>query len=497
MSEMDLKNEYKDLKDRYDLVSTILNASPVKNRCTEELEKFRTLMTKDFQEFTKGEHTMTEDAIALSDLQWVEKELKNAVNFPMLSSKNIVAVAGGFSSGKSKFINTLIRGGDVRLSTGVNPVTAIPTFVQQGDNAQITAYAPDGRQGEIPVNLFNKIDHQFIEKLGFNLKNIMPRATVSAPFKDELSELSNLCLIDTPGYDPAKNEETEEDRSTTNEALEYASAVLWFIDIDNGTLHKKDVSFLNSMNAKDETHQKKLFIVISKADRKKSQIQNVIDKVKDDLEENDIDYEGISAFSANENKEYLDEDNGKSLYDWLKEQNKNLVDTTMKIRALQEKVEGVFQKYHDSIAKDIEKIKNDKKIIDQMRISVEKRLDEKDKEVRRLQQTSTFDYYKNRKSYSSLSKYDVRDDNNDDADDDNEFDEASFYRLVDDRSSLDEKNDKEAWRICREMINCIKGIFSEMNPELLKNIQHKKFCGKCGKKLNGNEKFCPKCGEPI
>ena len=216
-------------------------------------------------------------------------------------------------------------------------------FVQQGEDARITAYAPDGRQGEIPVELFNKIDHQFIETRGVNLKSIMPYTTVTASFIENLAELTNLCLIDTPGYDPAKNEETEEDRSTTFDILESTTAILWFIDIDNGTLHKKDISFLNNINAQDDKFHKKLFIVISKADRKKSQIQNVIDRVKDDLDENDIAYEGISAFSANENKEYLDEDGGTSLFDWLKEQNKNLVDMSMKIRVLQDKVESVFQ----------------------------------------------------------------------------------------------------------------------------------------------------------
>lgn len=491
---IDFEKEYKTLCDKYKLVAAVLNARPVKNRCTEQLEKFHALMAKDFQEFTKGESTMTEDAIALSRLQEVEKELRESVSFPMLSTKNIVAVAGGFSSGKSRFINTIIRGEDVKLSTGVNPVTAIPTFVQQGESAAITAYAPDGRQGTIPVDLFNKIDHKFIEELGFNLKSIMPYTTVTAPFVEELAELDNLCLIDTPGYDPAKNEETEEDRSTTFDVLGSATAVLWFIDINNGTLHKKDVSFLNKMNEQDEEKHKKLFIVISKADIHKSQVQKVINRVKEDLEDNDIPYEGISAFSAINNKEYLDEDDGRSLFDWLREQNKNLVDTAMKIRLLKEKVEGVFQMYHDSIARDTKKMQDDKKIVEGMRLSVEKRLDEKEQELLRLQQDSTTNYYKNRGSYKNRqSDWSTQDD---DDDDDNAFDEASFYSLVNDRSSVNEKNDKEAYRICRDMLKCIDGIFSEMNPELLKNVQYnkKKFCPKCGAKLEGKYKFCPKCG---
>jgi len=490
MEENNIEEKYNALLNRYELVSAILNAKPVKNKCTVQLEKFHTLMAKDFKEFTKGESTMHEDAIALSILQQVEKELTDAVWFPMLSIKNIVAVAGGFSSGKSKFINTIIRGGNVKLSTGVNPVTAIPTFVQQGANVQITAYTPDGRQCEVPVALFNKIDHQFIEALGFNLKRIMPYSMVAASFIESLSDLTNLCLIDTPGYDPAKNEETEEDWSTSFDILKSTTAILWFVDIDNGTLHKKDISFLNNISAQDDNHHKRLFVVVSKADRKKSQIQNVIDHVKDALEENDISYEGISAFSANENKEYLDEDGGKSVFDWLKEQNKNLVDVSMKIRILQEKVESVFQMYHDSIEADIEKIESDKKIIDRMILSMEMRLDKKDQELLRLKQNIPTNYYKNKNNFNSDYESEIEKS-------DNDFDETNFYSLINDRRSLDEKNDKEAWRIAREMVGCIKGIFNELNPELLKIAAYKKFCSKCGAKLEGKYKFCPKCGNSI
>ena len=125
-----------------------------------------------------------------------------------------------------------------------------------------------------------------------------------------------------------------------------------------------------------------------------------------------------------------------------------------------------------------------------MRLFMEKRLDEKDQELLRLQQNSNTNYYRNRKNHNTSYESEIEQDNDD-------FDEASFYSLINDRTSLDEKNDKEAWRICREMVGCIKGIFNEMNPDLLKAVAYKKFCGKCGAKLEGKFKFCPKCGSSI
>ena len=496
-NDVDLKRDYNKLKfehdvlqNKFSLVSAILASKKVCNKTTEQLDKFHNLLMHDFVEgFAEKEDTMTSDATAFTKLQGVEKELTDIVNFPMLSTKNIVAVAGGFSSGKSKFLNTVIEGGEVKLSVGINPVTAIPTFLISGENPGITAYTPAGMQGEVPVELFNKIDHKFIEELGFNLKTIMPYVTVTAPFTDKLPEVDNLCIIDTPGYDPAKNELTEEDCDVTFDVLQFASSIMWFIDIDNGTLHKKDVDFLHKLN---QDKPRKLYIVVSKADRKESSIQAVIDQIKSDLEDNDISYEGISAFSANKNKEYFDEYGNTSLYNFLLEQNKNVIDTAKHIRELTGRVDEVFQKYHDSIANDLAEIAERKEKIRTLQFNYEKSLDQKDQQILNAERNSQGNYYKNRKNrvnnqWNSVSSNDKDDD----------VEDVNFMELtIDDnaRISRDESNDKEAYRICLAMNKCIEAIFAELNPESLKKAKYKKFCEKCGTKLTGEFKFCPKCG---
>ena len=49
--------------------------------------------------------------------------------YTILYKKSSVAVGGGCSSGKSSFINSLINDKKVKLPEGINPTTAIPTYV--------------------------------------------------------------------------------------------------------------------------------------------------------------------------------------------------------------------------------------------------------------------------------------------------------------------------------------------------------------------------------
>ena len=96
-----LQGDYAVLRDKFSLISSVLCSKKVETKTGEYLKSFQKLLNEDFAEkFSAKEDTMTSDAMALLKLQEVEKELTEIVNFPMLSTKNIVAVAGGFSSGK-------------------------------------------------------------------------------------------------------------------------------------------------------------------------------------------------------------------------------------------------------------------------------------------------------------------------------------------------------------------------------------------------------------
>lgn len=67
----------------------------------------------------------------MNNINEILYEIREIINFDFLNFKNIIAVGGGFSSGKSSFLNQLIK--DVKLPVDVNPSTAIPTYIFNSD----------------------------------------------------------------------------------------------------------------------------------------------------------------------------------------------------------------------------------------------------------------------------------------------------------------------------------------------------------------------------
>src|SRR5690606_12197606 len=90
------------------------------------------------------EASLTDDAGALLELQAIHRELELVVDFPSARDKTLVAIAGGFSSGKSRFINSFIQTDEVKLAVGMNPVTVVPSYVVCGAQPGVRGYSANG-----------------------------------------------------------------------------------------------------------------------------------------------------------------------------------------------------------------------------------------------------------------------------------------------------------------------------------------------------------------
>ncbi|GAA8439345.1 hypothetical protein HpNP55_12500 [Helicobacter pylori] len=161
------------LKERYDLIARILNA----NMKNEGLEEYQSVLDNEFLKFASGVDSLKEKEIALLVLQEIKKELQLVASYPSLFHKNMVAVGGEFSAGKSTFLNQLL-GLKLKLPENINPTTAIPTYCLKGKKEVLMGFSQNGGMVELPHLTF---DHQFLESLGFNLKEIMPLMLLSAP----------------------------------------------------------------------------------------------------------------------------------------------------------------------------------------------------------------------------------------------------------------------------------------------------------------------------
>ncbi|WP_305872278.1 dynamin-like GTPase family protein [Helicobacter pylori] len=330
------------LKERYDLIARILNAK-MEN---EGLEEYQQILDNEFLEFASGVDSLKEKEIALLMLQEIQKELQLVASYPSLFQKTMVAVGGGFSAGKSTFLNQLL-GLKLKLPEDTLPTTAIPTYCLKGKKEVLMGFSQNGGMVELPNLAF---DHQFLKSLGFNLKEIMPFMLLSAPSVP----FEFLCFIDTPGYNPGNQGYTGGDKEASKESLKHAKHILWLISCERGGIESDDLEFLQELYEEG----KQVFIVLSRADRRtKSQLEEVAIKIKETLKDNGIEFLGICAYSATRYQEYKEFSEKSHVFNSLEEFLMKLNQRSEKQNEILESLYEVHSMYEKAIKQDANRFK--------------------------------------------------------------------------------------------------------------------------------------------
>ncbi len=271
------------LKNSHDLIVRVLNAR-IEN---EGLEEYQRILDNEFLAFS-NEVEFKEQAVALRTLQELGNELQLVASYPSLFQKSMVAVGGGFSAGKSSFLNHLL-GLKLKLPENSTPTTAIPTYCLKGEREVLMGRSQNGGVVELPDFSF---DHKTLNAFGFDLKSIMPFMILSSP----TMLFKHLCFIDTPGYDAPNQGYTGGDRQASEEYLANAKSILWVMDCDRGSIQDNDLNYLQELY---EEHGKQVFIVLNKADLKiTSQLETIAVQTKETLENNGIEFLGIGVYSS-------------------------------------------------------------------------------------------------------------------------------------------------------------------------------------------------------
>ncbi|OOP98257.1 acyl carrier protein [Helicobacter pylori] len=344
------------LEERYDLIARILNAKT----SNEGLEEYQSVLDNEFLEFASGVDSLKEKEIALLTLQEIQKELQLVASYPSLFQKTIVAVGGGFSAGKSTFLNNLL-GLKLKLPEDMNPTTAIPTYCLKGKREVLMGFSQNGGMVELPNLAFN---HQFLKSLGFNLKEIMPFMLLSAPSVP----FEFLCFIDTPGFNPANQGYTGGDKEASKESLKHAKHILWLISCESGGIGSDDLEFLQELY---EEEGKQVFIVLSRADRRaKSQLEEVAKKIKETLENNGIEFLGICAYSATRYQEYKEFSEKSKVFDSLEEFLMKLNQRSEKQNEILGYLYEVHRMYERAIKQDANRFKRYQKALHSVKLDL-------------------------------------------------------------------------------------------------------------------------------
>ncbi|PDW80435.1 ATPase [Helicobacter pylori] len=344
------------LEERYDLIARILNAKT----SNEGLEEYQSVLDNEFLEFASGVDSLKEKEIALLTLQEIKKELQLVASYPSLFQKTIVAVGGGFSAGKSTFLNNLL-GLKLKLPEDIDPTTAIPTYCLKGKKEVLMGFSQNGGMVELPHLAFN---HQFLKSLGFNLKEIMPFMLLSAPSVP----FEFLCFIDTPGYNPGNQGYTGGDKEASKESLKHAKHILWLISCERGGIESDDLEFLQELY---EEEGKQVFIVLSRADRRtKSQLEEVAKQIKETLEDNGIEFLGICAYSATRYQEYKEFSEKSKVFNSLEEFLMKLNQRSEKQNEILGYLYEVHSMYEKAIKQDANRFKRYQKALHSVKLDL-------------------------------------------------------------------------------------------------------------------------------
>ena len=176
----------------------------------------------------------------------------------ILFSSLKIAVAGGFSAGKSSLLNSLTKIGDL-LPTGVEPVSVVNTYINCRN--QVPKLNVNGINLKDELVLLNDevlacIQHSSKSKT--YVASVLKKIVIDVPSETYLNKIT---FVDTPGYNNSTST-SDSDKNTAEDALEECDAIFWCIDIESGTITKKDLEMLKPYK------EKPIVIFYTKMDKK-------------------------------------------------------------------------------------------------------------------------------------------------------------------------------------------------------------------------------------
>jgi len=244
------------------------------------------------------------------DFKQEYERFKEFILFDKLIGRNVVALGGGFSSGKSSFLNSVL--GKDLLPSDITPSTSVPAYlihdnesVVYGINTFDSRIVMQPEEVTMIAHGFGKDDEDGAEvTLGHLLQSLFI-ASKNQPFQ-------HLALLDTPGYSKAESSgySKKTDEKIARTQLNSANFILWFVPADAGTITNSDIEFLRSLNPAIQK-----LVIVNKADKLlPEELNEVVDKIRDTLQMKGIHVVDVLTDSAEE-PEYYDRE---KILDYLK-----------------------------------------------------------------------------------------------------------------------------------------------------------------------------------
>ena len=242
------------------------------------------------------------------------ERFKTFILYDKLIGKNVVALGGGFSSGKSTFLNSMM---DCEIMpSDITPSTSVPAYLIYGDKEEVYAIntfeSKIAMQTEDVMLLSHGFGRNDSSEQEITLGHLLSNMFISTPNQ----RFRNLVMLDTPGYSKAETAgySARTDAKIAHTQLNSANFILWFVQADEGTVKDSDIKFIKSLH---ETIPK--LIIVNKADNvQPDEIGIVVEKIKDTLNMKGIKYVDVLTYSSEFPEDYQRDEIIEYLEQWNK-----------------------------------------------------------------------------------------------------------------------------------------------------------------------------------
>ena len=199
---------YEKLLGSFGLLCNIIRQNAGGNSFKVDLSKLEEIIHKKIPDTLKK--NAPEDFYELyMDFKSEYERFRDFILYDKLIGKNIIALGGGFSSGKSSFLNELM--GKQVLPSDIDPSTSVPTYIVKGGKHEVIGVNVFDAKIRMQPRDIKKVAHGFGEvededgekvteavTLGHVLENIF--------FSTPLHQYDNIAFLDTPGYSKPDSE---------------------------------------------------------------------------------------------------------------------------------------------------------------------------------------------------------------------------------------------------------------------------------------------------
>ena len=285
-------------KEQFSLLKKLVVLQTEQSDLIEEAQKIRKIIKTDLPDALESEAPPDLPALCF-DLEEVYEQFEDFLVFQDLIGKNIVALGGGFSTGKSSFLNEILSANSeerVRLlPTDTAASTAVPTYLLHADGAEsihaINMF--DSKISGLTAADVRAIGHDFEkDNEGVSLGQLIQRMFIASP----LQPYAHIAFLDTPGYSKPDDDtySARTDEQIARERLNHSHFILWFV---NGSLiPQSDIDFLKQLDSDIPKA-----IILNKADKVLTQgldmYHEVIESIRKDVAKNGIAVKGVWGYT--------------------------------------------------------------------------------------------------------------------------------------------------------------------------------------------------------